>query len=184
VQDDPFLPNRRSVRIKTFDYAQPAAYFITICAHANRTIFGEIVSEKMRLNATGRIVEESWRGLPCHFSNIRLAAHVVMPNHLHGIVSIHDRVCQASADALVSSMVIRKSGALAPGSIPTIIRSFKSAVTKMARVMLRKSAFQVWQRGYYERIIRNQDDFEDTCRYIRLNPTRWEFDEENETSQS
>ncbi len=178
---DPHLPNRRSVRIKPFDYAQPAAYFITICTHTNRNIFGEIVSETMRLNALGRIVEESWRALPSHFSNIRLAAHVFMPNHLHGIVSIQDPVWRGAqmtgSDALVYPSGARRFGAAVRNSIPIIVRSFKSAVSKKARAVLRKPLFQVWQRGYHEHIIRNQDDFEKTCEYIRLNPIRWNFDE-------
>jgi putative transposase len=177
MQCDPLLPNRRSVRIEPFDYAQPAAYFITICAHANRNIFGEIVSETMRLNALGKIVEESWRALPSHFSNIRLAAHVFMPNHLHGIVSIQDTVRRSpqktGSDVLVYPPGARRFGAGVRSSIPTIVRSFKSAVSKKARAMLRKPLFQVWQRGYHEHIIRNQDDFEETCEYIRLNPMRW-----------
>jgi putative transposase len=178
---DPLLPNRRSVRIKPFDYAQPAAYFITICAHTNRNIFGEVVSGTIRLNELGRIVEESWRALPNHFYNIRLAAHVFMPNHLHGIVSIQDPVRRGAqmtgADALVYPTGARRFGAAGRGSIPTIVRSFKSAVSKKARAVLRKPLFQVWQSGYHEHIIRNQDDFEKTCEYIRLNPIRWSLDE-------
>jgi putative transposase len=178
---DPLLPNRRSVRIKPFDYAQPAAYFITICAHANRNIFGEVVSGTIRLNELGRIVEESWRALPSHFSNIRLAARVFMPNHLHGIVSIQGsvrhRAQMMGSDVLVCPSGGRRFGAAVGSSIPIIVRSFKSAVSKKARAVLRKPLFQVWQRGYHEHIIRNQDDFERTCEYIRLNPIRWNLDE-------
>ena len=182
VREDSYLPNRRTVRIKTFDYAQPAAYFITICADGHRKIFGEIIAGKMRLNAIGTIVNESWLELTCHFSNIRLAAHVVMPNHVHGIVSIQGwpqrSVRTTGADASVSSTVSSTRGSV-PGSIPTIARSFKSVVSKKVRTLLHKSSLRVWQRGYYEHIIRDQNDFEKTCEYIRLNPSRWELDEEN-----
>lgn len=104
-----------------------------------------------------------------------------MPNHLHGIVSIQDTVRRGAQmtgfDALGSPSGGRRFGAGVPGSIPIIVRSFKSAVSKKARAMLRKPLFQVWQRGYHEHIIRNQDDFEKTCEYIRLNPIRWNLGE-------
>ncbi|HXN99491.1 MAG TPA: transposase [Candidatus Acidoferrales bacterium] len=181
------MPNRRTVRIKTFDYAQPAAYFITICADGHRKIFGDIIAGKMSLNAIGTIVNESWLELTRHFPNIRLAAHVVMPNHVHGIVSIQDwperNVRTTSADASVGSAVSSTRGSV-PGSIPTIARSFKSAVSKKARRLLHKPSLRVWQRGYYEHIIRDQDDFEKTCEYIRLNPARWNLDDENPAGQT
>ena len=182
VRNDPYLPNRRTIRIKTCDYAQPAAYFVTICAHAHRNVFGKIDTQEMELNALGKIVDDSWLELTSHFSNIRLAVHIVMPNHLHGIVSIQGRAGNGSrthTNSSVTPIVTRGHGATLPGSIPTIIRSFKSAVSKKARAILRKPRFQVWQRGYYEHIIRDQDDFENICEYIRLNPARWHLDNEN-----
>jgi putative transposase len=186
VREDSYLPNRRTVRIKTFDYAQPAAYFITICADGRRNIFGEIIAGKMKLNLLGTIVNASWLELTRHFPNIRLAAHVVMPNHLHGIVSIQDRaphgVRTTGTDASVSSTLNCSSRGPVPGAIPTIARSFKSAVSKQARRLLHKSSLRVWQRGYYEHIIRDQGDFEKICEYIRLNPSRWDLDEENAAS--
>src|SRR5580704_3425307 len=182
VPEHPYLPNRRTIRIKTYDYAQPAAYFVTIGAHAHRNLFGEIDGQEMKLNSLGKIVDDSWLELTNHFPNIRLAAHIVMPNHMHGIVSIQGRTrreARTQADVSVIPTATRGHKATVSGSIPTIIRSFKSAVSKKARAILRKLQSQVWQRGYYEHIIRDQHDFENICEYIRLNPARWNLDDEN-----
>jgi putative transposase len=89
---DPRAHQRRSIRLKGYDYAQPGAYFVTICTANRQPILGEIVNGAMRLSAAGRIVEQEWRRLVRHFPNIRLDAYVIMPNHLHGIIVINESV--------------------------------------------------------------------------------------------
>jgi hypothetical protein len=89
---DPRAHQRRSIRLKGYDYAQPGAYFVTICTADRQPILGEIVNGAMRLSAAGRIVEQEWRRLVRHFRNIRLDAYVIMPNHLHGIIVINESV--------------------------------------------------------------------------------------------
>jgi putative transposase len=89
---DPRAHQRRSIRLKGYDYAQPGAYFVTICTADRQPILGEIVNGAMRLSAAGRIVEQEWRRLVRHFPNIRLDAYVIMPNHLHGIIVINESV--------------------------------------------------------------------------------------------
>jgi hypothetical protein len=90
VINNPQEHHRRSIRLKGYDYTQPGAYFVTLCAWQLECLFGEIVEGAMHLNATGRKVAAEWNDLPRHFRNIRLGAFVVMPNHVHGIGMIHD----------------------------------------------------------------------------------------------
>jgi len=177
MHDSPLLPTRRTVRLKTFDYSQPGAYFLTICAHNHKCLFGRAIWGQMGLNALGTIVNECWLEIPRHFPNAALAAHIVMPNHLHGIVVIRERARRAVP--LQNCDVGGKFGSPVTGSIPTIIASFKSAVSRRIRETAGKPALRVWQRNYYEHVIRNEADFQKTCEYIRQNPAPWDFDEEN-----
>jgi putative transposase len=174
MHDSPQLPNRRSVRLKTFDYSQQGAYFLTICAQHNECLFKRVILEEMILNDVGTIVHECWSEIPRHFSDVELAAHVVMPNHLHGIVVLRGRARHAVP--LRPDANARKFGAPVAGSIATIARSFKSAASKRIHHVLKRPAIQVWQRNYFEHVIRNQDDFNKTSEYIRVNPARWDFD--------
>jgi putative transposase len=178
---DPKLPVRRSIRLPHFDYSQPAAYFLTICTHEKQCLLGAIVGAEVALGARGRIVDECWREIPTHFPNVEVPTHVVMPNHLHGIVVLRRRVTsQAPGDSRpAENAAPRRIGALGTGSIPAIVRSFKAITTRRVRERLGESALALWQRSYYERVIRNEDEFRKTSEYIRLNPARWAFDEEN-----
>jgi REP element-mobilizing transposase RayT len=83
---DPDKHHRKSIRLPHYDYTQAGAYFVTICAHNRKCLFGEIVDGQPRLNENGRIVAASWQVIPSHFENVKLDAHVVMPNHIHGII--------------------------------------------------------------------------------------------------
>jgi len=183
MRQDVKLPVRRSVRLKGFDYSQRSAYFLTICAHEKRHVFGKIISGKVELNNRGNIVNECWLSIPSHFTNVELAAHVVMPNHLHGILLIKYRAVESGARSQSSRVTAetssRRIGAHVHGSIPTIVRSFKAITARRMREGIAGLALPIWQRGYYERVIRDQDEFQKTCAYIRLNPERWSSDEEN-----
>lgn len=87
---DPHRHHRRSMRLKEYDYSQPGGYFLTIVAYLRAFLFGEILNEEMQLNEYGQIVDDCWRAIPDHFTNFELGAHVVMPNHVHGIIVITD----------------------------------------------------------------------------------------------
>jgi putative transposase len=135
----------------------------------------------MNLNVVGKIANDTWLGLTDHFPNIRLSAYVVMPNHLHGIVSIQQRAvlsaCHTSKSRLGTSSIDS-------GSLPAIVRSYKAAVSKAVRRLAEQPSSEVWQRGYYEHIIRDQRDYKNICEYIRLNPARWRLDAEKPTYTS
>ena len=89
-KSDPQKHHRRSIRVQGFDYSSEGAYFVTIVTHRRECLFGEVVNKEMRLNDLGSIADECWRAIPEHFPNVELGAHVVMPNHMHGIIFITD----------------------------------------------------------------------------------------------
>ena len=173
--------HRRSIRLKGYDYAQPGAYFITICTQDRACLFGEVADGEMRLNEMGQVVCECWSAIPEHFSNGVLDAFVAMPNHVHGMVVIVDgrgTACRAPAGRAPTEQF----GRPITGSVPTIIRSFKSAVTRRINALRGTPGAPVWQRNYYEHIIRNDDALHRIRQYIADNPTRWAFDREGPTA--
>ena len=203
MNDEPFLPRRRSVRLKDFDYSQSSAYFLTICAKDTIPLFGKLIGWEVRLNLLSRIVDECWLDIPNHFSNVELAAHIVMPNHIHGIVIVRPRISRNRAakerlesveDGRQIAKVERRAWHAMPlpnqrgmrafatpigRSIPTIVGAFKAAVSRHWTNSHPHSKGSVWQRGYYEHVIRDADDFRNTCEYIRTNPARKAFKQRN-----
>jgi len=164
---------RRSIRLKEFDYSNPWWYYVTICTHTRNNLFGKVINAQMRLNEFGNIVEEEWLKTKVIRKNVDLDYYVVMPNHFHGILIINSR----DTARCVPTNENRKFGEMIPGSLPVIIRSFKSAVTKRINELRKKTDSTVWQKNYYEHIIRNEKDLFFTRRYIELNPLKWELDE-------
>ena len=164
---------RRSIRLKEFDYSNPWWYYVTICTHTRNNLFGKVINAQMRLNEFGKIVNEEWLKTEEIRKNVDLDYYVVMPNHFHGILIINSR----DTARCVPTNGNRKFGEMIPGSLPVIIRSFKSAVTKRINELRKKTDSPVWQKNYYEHIIRNEKDLFFTRRYIELNPLKWELDE-------
>ncbi|MFZ0522664.1 MAG: transposase [Candidatus Acidiferrales bacterium] len=175
MDESPDLPNRRSVRLRAFDYSQLGSYFITIQTHRGKHIFGKIISGQMKLSAVGQAVSECWLGIPDHFGGVELEEYVVMPNHVHGIIMIRARARHA-VPLRTRTEHAEAFGHPRPASVPTIVRSFKSAATQHARKILGQQEVQIWQRSYFERVIRSPQEFRKIRKYILLNPARWEFD--------
>ena len=178
MADTPPLPRRHSIRFQGFDYSQAACYFVTICANEKRSLFGEIYAGYVRLNLLGKIVEKCLREIPLHFADVEVPVQVVMPNHVHSILVLRERARHA-VPLLKQGKRAEAFGEPIAGSIPTIVRSFKSAVALKARATLKKSSPEVWQRNYFERVIRTDDEFRKTWQYICENPAHWDFDPEN-----
>jgi len=170
----PDIKQRRSIRLNDYDYSQEGAYFVTICTHRHKFLFGKIVDSAIQLNRLGNVVNKCWLEIPHHFPNAEVDAFVIMPNHIHGIVSIVDN-CRGTACRAPTE----KFGRPAPNSLPTIIRSFKSAVTKRINSLRQTPGARLWQRNYYEHVIRNETDLNDIRQYILDNPVKWDMDEEN-----
>jgi putative transposase len=174
---DPNKHHRRSIRLKHYDYASLGAYFVTICTYNRQCLFGQITDGKMVLNDAGREVEHCWNEIPAHFPHVALDEFVVMPNHVHGIIVI--TVGVRHAVPLPNPVQPKSEHFQKPiaGSIPTIIRSFKSAVTKRINQTRKTPGVTLWQRNYYERIIRNENEMNTIRQYIINNPLNWRSDE-------
>jgi putative transposase len=164
--------HRRSIRLRDYDYAQAGAYFITICVHDRRCLFGDVVDGEMRLNELGLIVTECWGDLPNHYPHIELDIFVVMPNHVHGIVILKDGLGVDVGAGLKPAPTNRHA-------LPEIIRGLKTFSSRRINQQRKTPGLPVWQRNYYEHIIRNQDDLDHTRQYILDNPAKWPEDEEN-----
>lgn len=173
---NPDKHHRRSIRLKGYDYTQPGAYYITLCTQARQCLFGDVVAGKMRLNSLGAIAFNYWQAIPDHFAHIQLDVFVVMPNHLHGILVIRDTPIKVQP----ACNPTEKFGKPVPGSIPTVIRSYKAAVTKQINLICNtKYTSLIWQRNFYEHINRDEQSLEMIRRYITENPWRWADDPEN-----
>jgi REP element-mobilizing transposase RayT len=181
---------RNSLRLQGNDYSQPGNYFITICVQDRRCILGKVVNFEMRLSVIGLIVRDCWAEIPSHFPNVALGAFQIMPNHLHGVITIEDQplgnvIAPSTEDpcrGLINQTAVNPVGAhhAAPrrGSLSTIVRSFKSAVTRQVhdRFLARGP---IWQRSFYDHIIRSDIDRYFIENYIQLNPIMWELDSDN-----
>ena len=190
-QKTPDFHHRRSIRLKEFDYSLPGAFFVTICTHQREHLFGEIVNEVMVLNGFGRISREEWQKTALIRSEIELGEFVIMPNHFHGIIWIVDgrgtARCRGTARRAPTGVLGETSADFTPtyeqfgksvvGSIPTIVRAFKSAVSRRINLARGTPGRPVWQRNYWEHIIRDEQDLHNAQAYILNNPAQWESDE-------
>ncbi|GIV83933.1 MAG: hypothetical protein KatS3mg052_0940 [Candidatus Roseilinea sp.] len=165
-------PNRRSIRLKGYDYSQAGAYFITICTKDRACLFGEVVNGEMRLNALGQIVHGVWNNLPNHYAGVEMDAFVVMPNHVHGIVVIVGAGFKPAPTTTTAPTTTRHG-------LPEIVRQFKTFSARRINEMRGTPGVSVWQRNYYEHIIRNEESLHRIREYIANNPLKWELDREN-----
>jgi putative transposase len=177
MKPDP-LHHRRSIRLKGYDYSQAGGYYITVVTFWRECLFGNVLDGVMHVNALGRIVQECWDEIPFHFPRVSLDAFVIMPNHVHGILFLHDDG-RGTIHRAPTILAPAKEGFGKPtvGSIPTILRTFKAAVTRRAGRELNSG--KLWQRNYYEHILRDQADYERIAGYILANPANWNDDNEN-----
>ena len=170
-------PNRRSIRLTDYDYTQPGAYFITAVTQGRGCLFGAVVDGVMRLNAYGKVVRACWLEIPRHFANVELDEFVVMPNHVHGIIFLVEDAAGASGGAMPQRPPPQ------PGppsrSVGAIVGSFKSAVTRRINRHRNSPGTPVWQRNYFEHVVRNEESLHRIRNYIRSNPGRWDLDREN-----
>jgi len=164
--------HRQSIRLKDYDYTQAGAYFVTICTHKRECVLGDVVNGEMQLNELGQVVEIEWLKTAEIRDNVELDAFVIMPNHIHGIIVIIESCVGATGRSPL------RNGP-APKSIGAIVAGFKSAATKRINELRSTPRAPVWQRNYYEHVIRNEDDLNEIREYILNNPLRWELDSEN-----
>lgn len=168
---------RKDLRLKHYDYSQTGAYFTTVCIHQRINLFGRIVDGKMQLNQLGSVVLACWQDLPKHYQNLELDAFVVMPNHVHGILTILDNIDTVGAiheSPLPKNPVKRRRMLL-----PKMIGRFKMNAAKRINHIHGTAGQPVWQRNYFEHIIRGDKALNKIRQYIVTNPQRWEIDREN-----
>jgi REP element-mobilizing transposase RayT len=186
MTSDPTRHHRRSIRLPAYDYAQPGTYFVTICTQNRECVFGEIVQGQMVLNARGQMVESFWRQLPQHYPRVEVGAFVVMPNHVHGIiVLVGAGPCACPEHPGRPRVDSGQSQGIAPTmSLPDVVHRFKSLTTAKYRRGVLVDGWQpflgrLWQRNYYEHIIRDEEELNRVRQYIADNPARWQQDPEN-----
>ena len=174
---------RRSIRLRGYDYTQPGAYFVTLCTQDHRPLFGRIAHGEMELSPYGHIVEDEWAHTGELRPYVRLGVLAVMPNHVHAIIWIvHPDAGprQAEEDEPDTGTARRarteRFGKPVPGSLPTIVRAFKAAVTKRINERRGTPGAPVWHRNYYEHVIRDESDLARLRTYIAENPARWAED--------
>ncbi len=148
------LPKRKLVRLKNFDYASYNYYYVTMCTAGKKHLFGTVNG----LSAYGRIVQEELEQLPAHYHAVRVDKYVIMPNHVHAIIVIGDVNSKEKTPTL-----------------STVVGSFKSGVSRrIHRISLTE---QVWQKSFYDSVIRNDWMYQKIWEYIEENPIKWELDE-------
>jgi putative transposase len=219
------IHNRKSNRLKGYDYSKEGTYFLTICTENHKRLFGYIENKKMILNDAGKTVIECWLAIPAHFPNVKMCEYVVMPNHIHGIIEIlgngnsvganYDSPKNINPDSdvganndspLRNNNVIKRAKNISPqrdvpmqygaknispppiravpqyaagfqspsGTIGSIVRGFKIGVVKW--FITNQGIKDVWQRNYYDHIIRDYDSYKNIADYIIANPAQWEKD--------
>ncbi|HET8809636.1 MAG TPA: transposase [Flavobacteriaceae bacterium] len=161
-----------TTRLKNWDYGWNALYFVTICLKNRRYYFGNVVRGKMEFSKIGVMAEKYWLEIPVHFPFVKLHPHIVMPNHVHGIVQIDKPDVEPQNFADLPSATKNKFGPQSK-NLASIIRGFKIGVTKNARNINPDFA---WQSRYHDHIIRNEKSFQNISNYIQNNPKNWKRD--------
>jgi putative transposase len=193
--------SRRSPRLAGYDYSLPGAYFITLVTHQREYLFGEVVNGEMKVNRPGKIVERAWKNLSLHYPQITLGAFVVMPNHVHGIVLINEndnsrggslwrgepKVNQSINGGEISPDVKKtrpytninqtRSTKMMHHGLSEIVRAFKSFSARRINNLQNTHSAAIWQRSYYDHIIRSDQEFHNFCEYIQTNPQNWQEDQ-------
>jgi len=161
---------RKAIRLPGYDYSQAGEYFVTICTKDREHIFGKIEAGRMLVNGFGEIVASCWMDLPNHYPYVQTDEFVVMPNHVHGIIVITERnpVKEGSEPSPTRRHPLSE-----------IVRSFKTFSAKRINECRGTPGLSVWQRNYYEHIIRDERSLERIREYIVSNPERSLADENN-----
>jgi REP element-mobilizing transposase RayT len=185
---DPTQHHRRSIRLPAYDYAQAGAYFVTVCTQNRECLLGEVVEGAMVLNEPGRMVETVWRELPQQYPGVEVDTFVVMPNHVHGIIMLVGAgPCACPDNPGRSRQVPGQPRGVAPTatmSLPDVLHRFKSLTTARYRHGVLEDRWppfphRLWQRNYYEHVIRNDEELNHIRQYIADNPAHWEEDRDN-----
>ncbi len=174
---DPDVHHRRSIRLDGYDYSQTGCYFVTLCTFNRECQFGEIMNGAMQLNEIGTIAAEEWTKTAEIRNGISLDKWVVMPNHLHGIIAI------ASPHTSLGDRPVAPTGPAA-NSLGAIIANYKATVTRRINRLQDEPSEKLWQRNYWDHVIRNDADLTRIREYIVNNPAQWELDKLHPDNQT
>lgn len=192
---NPEIHHRHSIRLQGYDYSQTGAYFVTICTHGRKCLFGDVADGKMVLNEFGRIAKQYWEEIPERFNNIELDEYIIMPNHIHGIIIVGATLAVAQNNPVAQCRgnprgypryragikPEKRAGASPAPTIGNIIGAYKSIVANKCLNIFKHNnqcMGKLWQRNYYEHIIRNEMELNKIREYIIYNPLNWETDED------
>ncbi len=171
---------RKSLRLKDYNYSTEGAYFVTICTHGGKSLFGFIKDAESQLSLYRKIIADTWHEIPQRFSNVELDCFVVMPNHMHGIIKIVGAGFPRP-HAIIDPEIL--SGETSPRQVhpnlSQIIGWFKYNSAKRINEIRKTVGVPVWQRGFYEHVVRKEESLNRIREYIVTNPLRWELDREN-----
>ena len=159
---------RRSVRLKGYDYSQSGAYFVTVVTLNRLPVLGKVVDGEMLPNSTGQSVADAWEWLAERYTYVELDEYMVMPNHLHGILVISNDVKRGSQTAPTARKPLGR-----------LVAAFKAVSTKQVNIAHGTPGQPLWQRNFYEHVIRNDEEMDRIREYIATNPMQWETDAEN-----
>ena len=177
---NPQIHHRRSIRLPGYDYSQPGAYFITIVTRGRECLLGEIRDGQMHLSDAGQIVCDIWNALPARYPQIGLGTAQVMPDHFHGIINILPTPAGAASVRAIHELPLRVPQAERRRmTLPIVVGYFKMNAAKRINEILGSEGLPVWQRNYYEHIIRNATEYNRIHLYIQSNVANWAMDDEN-----
>ena len=169
------LKTRRSMHLPGYDYRLSGIYFVTACTHNHTPLFGCIMSGEMRPTKLGQIVEQEWLHIAKARTGIRLGEFEVMPNHIHGLVIVHSETDRSDSSAVLTEYA-QRSATLQSRSLGAIVGHFKAAVSRRARTLGLDCNGPIWQRNYYDHIVRNEKSLNEIRQNILQNPAKWEDD--------
>ena len=167
------VPGRRSPRLQAYDYTQVGAYFVTLVTNNRDSLLGDVVEGEMKLSHIGKVVADTWLWLPTQYPFVELDAFVVMPNHLHGVIWLAGPL-SGTGDSRIAPT---KSGGRKP--LGGLMGAFKTVSAKRVNTAIGTPGRPLWQRDYYDHVIRNERDLDRIREYIHNNPLQWDLDEEN-----
>ncbi|MDF2548595.1 MAG: hypothetical protein K0R93_3493 [Anaerosolibacter sp.] len=167
------LSQRKQLRLKDYDYSQAGCYFLTICTKDKKNYFGHIKDGTMQLNKYGKMIVDCISKIPHLYADTTIDCKVVMPNHVHFILTVG--VAYHATRNMAEMSTQEKSKML----IPKIVQQFKTATVKLSKRLDGLHTMQPlqWQRGYYDHIIRSEESYQKICEYIETNPLKWELDQ-------
>lgn len=174
-------PGRVGMRLGGYDYSLPGYYFITTCTHFRQNLFGHVEDGGMVMSPNGIAVDGAWNNLATLFTDLRLDEHIVMPNHVHGILVLGETL-DGGSRAATTKATNGRSGRVA--SLSRIVNAFKTTAAIEVNEARGGLGEPVWQQRYYDHIVRDQSDLHRIREYIRNNPLKWSLDEENPESEA